>query len=73
MLSSPILNDLIEKENWDRRGLVVGSVQSGKTSNYLELISKARDAGYKFIVILSGANNDLRKQTQKELIGVTLA
>ena len=53
--------------NWDRRGMVVGSVQSGKTANYLGLIAKARDAGYKFIIILSGANNDLRQQTQKRV------
>lgn len=53
--------------NWDRRGMVVGSVQSGKTSNYLGLVAKARDAGYKFIVVLSGANNDLRQQTQQRV------
>ena len=30
---------------WDRRGMVVGQVQSGKTANYIGLISKAADAG----------------------------
>jgi hypothetical protein len=30
---------------WDRRGLVVGHVQSGKTANYSGLICKAADAG----------------------------
>ena len=49
---------------WDRRGMVVGEVQSGKTSNYIELVCKAADAGYKFIVILTGATNSLRAQTQ---------
>ena len=34
---------------WDRRGLVVGQVQSGKTSNYTGLICKAADAGYRLI------------------------
>jgi len=65
-----ILSDIEDPErlgNWDRRGMVVGSVQSGKTANYLGLISKAKDAGYKFIVILSGANNDLRQQTQQRI------
>ena len=65
-----ILSDIEDPNrlgNWDRRGMVVGSVQSGKTSNYLGLIAKARDAGYKFIVILSGANNDLRQQTQQRV------
>lgn len=49
---------------WDRRGMVVGEVQSGKTSNYIELICKAADAGYKFIVILTGTTNSLRAQAQ---------
>ena len=49
--------------SWDRRGLVVGQVQSGKTSNYISLICKAADAGYKFIVILTGTTNSLRAQT----------
>ena len=49
---------------WDRRGMVVGEVQSGKTSNYIELVCKAADAGYKFIVILTGTTNSLRAQTQ---------
>ena len=60
--------ELIEDPNrpgrWDRRGMVVGEVQSGKTSNYIELICKAADAGYKFIVVLTGTTNSLRAQTQ---------
>jgi hypothetical protein len=52
---------------WDRRGMVVGSVQSGKTSNYVGLICKAVDAGYKVIMVLAGLNNDLRSQTQKRI------
>ena len=39
-----------QRENaWDTRGMVVGYVQSGKTSNYTGLICKAADAGYKLI------------------------
>ena len=52
---------------WDVRGLVVGSVQSGKTSNFIGLINKAVDAGYKGIIILSGLHNNLRKQTQDRI------
>ena len=52
---------------WDRRGMVVGNVQSGKTSNYTGLIAKAVDAGYKIVIILAGLNNDLRSQTQKRI------
>ncbi len=49
---------------WDRRGLVIGHVQSGKTANYIGLVSKAADAGYKFIIVIAGLDNNLRKQTQ---------
>ena len=49
---------------WDRRGMVVGSVQSGKTANYIGLICKAVDAGYKLIIVLAGIHSNLRSQTQ---------
>lgn len=49
------------------RGLVVGDVQSGKTSNYLGLITKAADAGYKVIFLLTGTIESLRCQTQKRV------
>ncbi len=52
---------------WDRRGLVVGHVQSGKTSNYTGVICKATDAGYKVIIVLAGLHNNLRSQTQMRL------
>ena len=52
---------------WDRRGLVVGHVQSGKTANYAGLANKAADAGYKLIIILAGMHNVLRQQTQRRL------
>ncbi|MDE3235484.1 MAG: Z1 domain-containing protein [Bacteroidota bacterium] len=51
----------------DKRGLVVGQVQSGKTSNYTGLICKAADAGYKLIIVLAGIHNNLRSQTQLRL------
>lgn len=52
---------------WDRRGMVVGHVQSGKTGNYTGLICKAADAGYKIIIVLAGLHNNLRAQTQMRL------
>jgi hypothetical protein len=52
---------------WDRRGMVVGHVQSGKTANYIGLIAKAADAGYKVLIILAGMHNNLRSQTQMRL------
>lgn len=55
------------------RGLVVGYVQSGKTTTINLTTAKAIDAGYRLIVILSGTTNLLRKQTQrrvdKEVVG----
>ena len=44
--------------------VVVGSVQSGKTSNFIGFLNKAIDAGYKKIIVLSGLNKNLRQQTQ---------
>lgn len=52
------------KGSWDRRGMVVGNVQSGKTANYTGLINKATDTGYKLIIIIAGIHNSLRSQTQ---------
>lgn len=52
---------------FDKKGLVVGQVQSGKTSNYTGLICKAADAGYDLIIILAGMHNNLRTQTQLRL------
>ena len=49
---------------WDKRGMVVGQVQSGKTSNYTGLINKASDAGYKLIIVMAGMHDSLRSQTQ---------
>jgi hypothetical protein len=58
------LEDPHRSGTWDRRGLLAGQVQSGKTANYVGLICRAADAGYKFIVVLAGMDNDLRSQTQ---------
>lgn len=51
-------------EPFSRKGLVMGDVQSGKTSNYIGLITKAADAGYKVIILLTGTLESLRRQTQ---------
>jgi len=56
-----------DDSHWDHRGLVIGHVQSGKTANYLGLITRAADAGYRFILILAGVHENLRKQTQERV------
>lgn len=53
-----------DTDNFEKKGLVIGYVQSGKTGNYVGLINKAIDVGYRFIVVLAGMHNNLRQQTQ---------
>lgn len=62
-----LMQDPEKPGRWARRGLVVGHVQSGKTANYTGVICKAADYGYKFIVILTGIQEDLRVQTQERI------
>ncbi|MFT4739619.1 MAG: hypothetical protein ACI9L9_000392 [Marivirga sp.] len=62
-----LLEDPKRDGKWDRRGMVVGHVQSGKTGSYTGLICKAADAGYKIIIVLAGLHNNLRSQTQMRL------
>ena len=61
------LQDPLSEGTWDRRGLVIGHVQSGKTANYIGLVARATDAGYKFIIVIAGIHNNLRKQTQERI------
>lgn len=61
------LQDPTSEGSWDRRGLVIGHVQSGKTANYMGVIAKAADAGYRFIIVIAGIHNNLRKQTQERI------
>lgn len=56
-----------DEASWSRRGMAMGHVQSGKTTNYSALICKAADAGYKVIILLAGITNSLRSQTQERL------
>lgn len=49
------------------RGLVVGDVQSGKTLNFIGLLTAAADAGYKVFFVLTGTVESLRKQTQQRI------
>lgn len=61
-------------EKFQVKGLVLGYIQSGKTANITALIAKAVDLGYKFVVVLSGIDDGLRKQTQDRLsleLGIT--
>ncbi|WP_420566746.1 Z1 domain-containing protein [Thalassovita sp.] len=77
----PVLEAMNEKTNrvielcgdpqgdapFDRRGMVMGDVQAGKTGNYTALVSKAADVGYKVIIIIAGIHENLRSQTQTRI------
>lgn len=62
-----------QTNQFDIHGLVLGFVQSGKTANFTALIAKAADAGYRLVIVLSGIDNGLRRQTnsrlKRELVG----
>ena len=62
-----LLENPAKDGEWDRRGMVMGHVQSGKTANYTGVICKAADAGYKVIVVIAGIHNNLRNQTQRRI------
>ncbi len=55
------------------RGLVLGYVQSGKTTSFISVIAKAADVGYRMIIVLSGITDSLRAQTQERLEGTLVA
>ncbi len=46
------------------KGLVMGSVQSGKTANMIGLVSMAAHYDWNFIIVLSGTIDNLRRQTR---------
>jgi len=62
-----LLENPLRPGPWKRRGMGVGEVQSGKTGNYIGVACKAADLGYKFIVLLAGMQNNLRRQTQERV------
>ena len=66
-LTDSILDNLFDPSlqiTVNKKGLVVGQVQSGKTANYTGLVCKAADSGFKLIIIMAGIHNNLRSQTQ---------
>jgi hypothetical protein len=67
LFTDSILDNLFDprlKIKVNKKGLVVGQVQSGKTANYTGLICKAADAGFGLIIVMAGIHNNLRSQTQ---------
>lgn len=62
-----LLGDPLSKSPFQRRGLILGDVQSGKTANYTAICNKAADTGYRVIIVLTGTTENLRMQTQARL------
>lgn len=65
-----IMNDIGDPKSeqpFQRRGLLLGDVQSGKTATYTAICNKATDCGYRVIIVLAGTMENLRIQTQERL------
>lgn len=62
-----LIGDPSNEGSWARKGLLLGDVQSGKTSNYLAICNKAADVGYKIIILMTGTLENLRRQTQERV------
>ena len=56
-------NNSIQQET----GIVIGKVQSGKTSNFISLISLAFDNGYDIAIVLGGTKKPLLKQNSDRI------
>lgn len=72
-----VFSRLADPESEDKtqtRGMVIGYVQSGKTTHFSGLIARAGDAGYRLIIVLAGTTDILRAQTQlrldRQLVGL---
>ena len=61
------MGDPKSEDDFQRRGLVLGDVQSGKTATYTAICNKAADTGYRVIIVLAGMMENLRRQTQERL------
>src|SRR5438132_2270681 len=49
-------------------GLVIGYVQSGKTTSFTTLAALARDNGYRMVIVIAGTTEPLFFQTRDRLI-----
>lgn len=62
------LGDPRQEQPFQRRGLLLGDVQSGKTATYTAVCNKAADAGYKVIIILAGMMETLEFRRKNVLM-----
>ena len=59
-------NPEIDKEIAET-GIVIGKVQSGKTSNFISVLALAFDNGYDIAIVLGGNTLDLLKQNASRI------
>lgn len=68
----PRVNDKIDRSAWPdsrvRTGMVVGSVQSGKTASMLAVAALTLDAGVDLLILLAGTRVSLWLQTYERLL-----
>lgn len=62
-----ILNNLSLETEEPKRGMIVGYVQSGKTTSIESLITMAADNGFNLFIVLSGIIENLREQNLRRL------
>lgn len=63
LAKAELVIDRLGKTPAGKKGLLVGKVQSGKTSTFAACIVRAFECGYDFAIVLSGRDNVLNKQT----------
>lgn len=70
-----IINHLLRdtRTTGPRKGLVMGSVQSGKTANMIGLATMAAHYDWNYVIVLSGTIENLRKQTRDRFMNDLLA
>ena len=69
ILAEPDRADEDDTASRERRGVVMGAVQSGKTASMLAVVAKSLDAGVNAVVVLGGTRTALWLQTWERLLG----
>lgn len=57
-----------QTETCQRTGIVIGKVQSGKTSNFISLTALAFDNNYDIVIVFGGTKKPLVKQNRERII-----
>ena len=60
--------DNFDAEDNQINGLLLGHVQSGKTSQMFGIISAMADVQYKIFILLTTDNTDLQRQTDRKSV-----